>query len=118
VHGQTWSSSLPRAAGYVRAPLTLCPTVPACVLWHVRAAQEVTIKLSDQGGGIARSVMPRLWSYTHTTASPLSPQLRYSSRPLPMAGFALGLPMSRLVLPPHANARASVRLITPPASAV
>ena len=55
------------------------------------------MRISDQGGGIPRLVMPRLWSYTHTTASPLSPQLRYSTKPLPMAGFGYGLPMSRLV---------------------
>lgn len=28
---------------------------------------EVTIKVSDQGGGIARSIMSKIWSYTYTT---------------------------------------------------
>jgi len=64
-----------------------------------RFGQEVTIKLSDQGGGIARSDMKRIWSYSHTTATPLSAEQRYIARQLPMAGFGYGLPMSRLVRP-------------------
>ena len=31
--------------------------------------EDVAIKVSDQGGGIPRSAMPRIWSYLYTTAA-------------------------------------------------
>ena len=32
--------------------------------------EDVVIKISDEGGGIPRSHMPRIWSYLFTTATP------------------------------------------------
>ena len=32
--------------------------------------EDVVIKISDEGGGIKRSHMPRIWSYLFTTATP------------------------------------------------
>ena len=32
--------------------------------------EDVVIKISDEGGGIARSHLPRIWSYLFTTAPP------------------------------------------------
>lgn len=30
--------------------------------------EDITIKVSDEGGGIPRSGMPRIWTYLYTTA--------------------------------------------------
>jgi pyruvate dehydrogenase kinase 2/3/4 len=66
--------------------------------------EDVTIKVSDEGGGIARSNMKRIWSYLFTTAkkeivedmlnSDESAQDFNTSAPL--AGLGYGLPISRL----------------------
>ena len=57
---------------------------------------EVAIKISDQGGGISRAGMDRIWSYTYTTAAPevLAPDSGTTTAPI--AGFGHGLPLSRL----------------------
>jgi pyruvate dehydrogenase kinase 2/3/4 len=55
--------------------------------------------VSDEGGGIPRSGMPRVWTYMYTTAklpSAAEDDLR-SDFKAPMAGFGYGLPLSRLV---------------------
>ncbi|XP_078443552.1 pyruvate dehydrogenase (acetyl-transferring) kinase, mitochondrial-like [Wolffia australiana] len=61
-------------------------------------AEDVTIKISDEGGGIPRSGLPKLFSYLYSTAEP--PQLHYPDNVndgrVTMAGFGYGLPISRL----------------------
>lgn len=65
--------------------------------------EDITIKISDEGGGIPRSGMPLIWSYMYTTApNPIlsddNDDVHYhehNNRP-PMAGFGYGLPISRL----------------------
>eukprot|EP00478_Filoreta_tenera_P000471 GABV01000473.1.p1 GENE.GABV01000473.1~~GABV01000473.1.p1 ORF type:complete len:231 (+),score=60.49 GABV01000473.1:614-1306(+) len=88
--------------------------VPEVHVIIVQSSDEVTIKISDQGGGIPRSMLPKLFSYTYTTAeTPLGGDeaLRASTgssvssgsggEPLiglvraPLAGFGYGLPLSR-----------------------
>jgi len=63
--------------------------------------EDVSIKISDEGGGIARSQFKKIWSYTFST----SPQdhlyneatwYSESGRSAPLAGFGSGLPLSRL----------------------
>ncbi len=60
--------------------------------------EDVIIKISDQGGGIPRSQMEKIWSYLFTTANPniqsgfLNHQQNDS---LILAGLGYGLPMSR-----------------------
>jgi pyruvate dehydrogenase kinase 2/3/4 len=61
--------------------------------------EDVTIKISDEGGGIPRSGISRIWTYLYTTAKP--PQLSgdasyHSDFQAPMAGLGYGLPISRL----------------------
>lgn len=68
-------------------------------------AEDVAIKISDKGGGIPRSGMQRLWTYSFTTAGNTAEKMEMlegdSSRAKPiMAGFAHGLPLSRI----HARA--------------
>lgn len=64
--------------------------------------EDITIKVSDEGGGIPRSGLPRIWTYLYTTArSPLEDMERESGSegsdgPAVLAGYGYGLPISRL----------------------
>lgn len=68
----------------------------------VDGATDVTIRISDEGGGIKRKNLDQVWSYLHTTAK--SPPLLggedrghgSGSNVAPLAGFGVGLPLSRL----------------------
>ena len=64
--------------------------------------EDVVIKVSDEGGGIRRTHMPRIWSYLFTTATPAfgSDASVFSSTgdhgtDTPLAGLGYGLPISR-----------------------
>ena len=59
---------------------------------------EVVIKVSDEGGGLARSAMSKVWSYFFTTARTPGETLAGLdfSRDSPAAGLGFGLPLSRL----------------------
>lgn len=65
--------------------------------------EDVTIKISDEGGGFRRSELGCVWSYLFTTARLPAKELLaledrrcHSNRPDPIAGFGYGLPLSRL----------------------
>jgi pyruvate dehydrogenase kinase 2/3/4 len=61
--------------------------------------EDVTIKVSDEGGGIPRSGLPRIWTYLYSTASsPLSDMdtTGETDGPAVLAGYGYGLPISRL----------------------
>ena len=61
--------------------------------------EDITIKISDEGGGIPRSVIPLVWTYMYTTVETtpnLDPDFNKSDFKAPMAGFGYGLPISRL----------------------
>ncbi|KAJ4414292.1 [Pyruvate dehydrogenase (acetyl-transferring)] kinase isozyme 2 [Gnomoniopsis sp. IMI 355080] len=61
--------------------------------------EDITIKITDEGGGIPRSAIPLVWTYMYTTvdATPsLDPDFDKSDFKAPMAGFGYGLPISRL----------------------
>ena len=66
----------------------------------------MVIKVSDEGGGIKRSNMNRIWSYLFTTANPAilegmlgsgaeDRNLRDFDTNSPLAGLGYGLPISR-----------------------
>jgi len=64
--------------------------------------EDVVIKISDEGGGIPRSHLPRIWSYLFTTAPPAFERgdNEFSSTgdhgtDTPLAGLGYGLPISR-----------------------
>jgi pyruvate dehydrogenase kinase 2/3/4 len=63
---------------------------------------DFSIKVSDQGYGMCRRSMSRIWTYLHTTADRKTQEalLRGGSQEIgasaPMAGFGYGLPLSRL----------------------
>lgn len=59
-----------------------------------RGRKDVTIKLSDEGGGIRRSELDKLFNYMYSTApQPPSPDAADTT---PLAGYGYGLPVSRL----------------------
>ncbi|KAJ3399645.1 hypothetical protein HDU80_007713 [Chytriomyces hyalinus] len=59
--------------------------------------EDITIKISDEGGGIRRSGLPLIWTYLYTTAEKQELESNlYSDFRAPMAGFGYGLPLSRL----------------------
>ncbi|KAL4203019.1 hypothetical protein AMTRI_Chr02g224140 [Amborella trichopoda] len=58
--------------------------------------EDVTIKISDEGGGIPRSGLPKIFTYLYSTArSPLEEDMNTTSGAT-MAGYGYGLPISRL----------------------
>lgn len=63
-------------------------------------AEDVTIKVSDEGGGIPRSDLPRIFTYLYSTAeNPLDEEdLAIGTTPgmVTMAGYGVGIPISRL----------------------
>ncbi|KAG8063259.1 hypothetical protein GUJ93_ZPchr0003g16667 [Zizania palustris] len=58
-------------------------------------AEDVTIKISDEGGGIPRSGLSRLFTYLYSTAEN-SPDLDGHNGGVTMAGYGFGIPISRL----------------------
>lgn len=71
-------------------------------------SEDITIKISDEGGGIARSNLPLVWTYLYTTMPDDSQQeligdntngegsQNASTIKAPMAGYGYGLALSRL----------------------
>ncbi|EKM57937.1 uncharacterized protein PHACADRAFT_116406 [Phanerochaete carnosa HHB-10118-sp] len=64
----------------------------------VEGKEDITIKLSDEGGGIPRSAIPLIWTYMYTTmeGQNIDQDFQASDFKAPMAGFGYGLPLSRL----------------------
>ena len=61
--------------------------------------EDITIKVSDEGGGIARSGLPKIWTYLYSTASSPLTQLTeddIQNAPAVLAGYGYGLPLCRL----------------------
>ncbi|KAG1716810.1 hypothetical protein ID866_332, partial [Astraeus odoratus] len=65
----------------------------------VEGSEDITIKISDEGGGIPRRAVPLVWTYMYTTMGGQSIDKDYHAGDFqaPMAGFGYGLPLSRLV---------------------
>ncbi|XP_792733.3 pyruvate dehydrogenase (acetyl-transferring) kinase isozyme 2, mitochondrial [Strongylocentrotus purpuratus] len=59
-----------------------------------KGKEDVTIKVSDEGGGIPKSEIDLLFNYMYSTA-PAPPKPGVSIIP-PLAGYGYGLPISRL----------------------
>ncbi|KAL7853662.1 hypothetical protein AOLI_G00205060 [Acnodon oligacanthus] len=56
--------------------------------------EDLSIKISDQGGGVPLRKIDRLFNYMYSTAP--TPKLNSSQTAAPLAGFGYGLPISRL----------------------
>ncbi|KKA27999.1 hypothetical protein TD95_004850 [Thielaviopsis punctulata] len=74
-------------------------TFPVTKVIVAEGKEDITIKVSDEGGGIPRSAIPLVWTYMYTTVDrtpSLDPDFNKSDFKAPMAGFGYGLPISRL----------------------
>jgi len=65
----------------------------------VEGETDISIRISDQGGGIERSRLPLAWSYLHSTVN--DPRLQMDlleNRRIRtvLAGYGVGLPLARL----------------------
>lgn len=69
------------------------PSLPPIKVRVSLGGEDVTIKMSDKGGGVPLSKIDRLFSYMYSTAP--TPHLGTSGG-APLAGFGYGLPISRL----------------------
>lgn len=58
----------------------------------VKGREDITIRITDQGGGIPRSHMDNLFAYHYSTAPHPDQQITIA----PLAGYGYGLPLSRL----------------------
>lgn len=68
--------------------------VPPIEVTVSQGREDITVKISDRGGGIPRSQADQLFKYMYSTA----PQPTASSdvHTVPLAGYGYGLPISRL----------------------
>ncbi|TRY90448.1 hypothetical protein DNTS_011811 [Danionella cerebrum] len=66
---------------------------PAVHAQVVLGHEDLTVKVSDRGGGVPLRKIDRLFTYTYSTAP--RPQMD-TSRATPLAGYGYGLPLSRL----------------------
>ncbi|XP_061885225.1 pyruvate dehydrogenase kinase, isozyme 4 isoform X1 [Entelurus aequoreus] len=68
--------------------------LPAVKVRVSLGTEDLTIKMSDRGGGVPLRKIERLFSYMYSTAP--SPVHLDNARNAPLAGFGYGLPISRL----------------------
>lgn len=56
------------------------------------------LQVSDEGGGIPRSGIARIWTYMYSTAKIPMPDMEEvgDTQPVVLAGYGYGLPLSRL----------------------
>ncbi|KAK6535315.1 [Pyruvate dehydrogenase (acetyl-transferring)] kinase isozyme 4 [Orbilia ellipsospora] len=72
---------------------------PAVKVIVTEGREDITIKISDEGGGIPRSAIPLVWTYMYTTVDKtpdIEPGDERGDFQAPLAGFGYGLPISRL----------------------
>uniref|UniRef100_G3NI49 Protein-serine/threonine kinase n=1 Tax=Gasterosteus aculeatus aculeatus TaxID=481459 RepID=G3NI49_GASAC len=68
-------------------------TLPPVEVMVALGDEDLSIKMSDRGGGVPFRRMDKLFSYMYSTAP--APRIGERTRP-PLAGFGYGLPISRL----------------------
>lgn len=71
---------------------TACSDYPPIKVLLVKGKEDLTIKVSDRGGGIPRSQSDLLFQYMYSTAPRPEPHAHNA----PLAGYGYGLPLSRL----------------------
>ncbi|XP_022706058.1 pyruvate dehydrogenase (acetyl-transferring) kinase, mitochondrial-like isoform X1 [Varroa jacobsoni] len=80
-----------RAVVERHGPDTDSDKFPPLRILIVKGEEDITIRLSDMGGGIPRSASDLLFQYMYSTAPEPSP-----TDSAPLAGYGYGLPLSRL----------------------
>lgn len=76
-----------------------CESFPPVKVVIAQGEEDITIKISDEGGGIPRRHMDQVWTYMYTSAEDtptLEHDANHSDFRAPLAGFGYGLPISRL----------------------
>eukprot|EP01134_Creolimax_fragrantissima_P004323 CFRG4323T1 len=74
-------------------------SLPAIKVVLTHGQEDLTIKISDEGGGISRSDIGSIFTYLYTTADTPMDEDDMTSADMnnaPLAGFGYGLPISRL----------------------
>ncbi|XP_068715847.1 pyruvate dehydrogenase (acetyl-transferring) kinase isozyme 2, mitochondrial-like isoform X1 [Montipora capricornis] len=66
--------------------------LPPLKVLITKGKQDLTVKISDQGGGIPKSRIDQVFEYHYTSA----PEPLKTGGTAPMAGYGYGLPLSRL----------------------
>ncbi|MGH0152529.1 UNVERIFIED_CONTAM: hypothetical protein FKN15_045692 [Acipenser sinensis] len=69
------------------------PSLPPIKVMVALGDEDLSLKMSDRGGGVPLRKIEKLFSYMYSTAP--TPQVDHSER-APLAGFGYGLPISRL----------------------
>ena len=72
---------------------------PSVRLVVAEGNEDITVKISDEGGGIPRSGMPSIWTYMYSTAKSPLPESEDDlvvGGTTVLAGYGYGLPLSRL----------------------
>jgi len=67
--------------------------IPPVEVTVVRGREDISVKISDKGGGIPRSQVDQIFKYMYSTAPQPS---RSEIHTVPLAGYGYGLPLSRL----------------------
>lgn len=67
-------------------------TMPAIKVLVCQSDKDITIKISDQGGGVERAASNKMFKYLYTT----NPIASLTKESVPLSGFGYGLPLSRL----------------------
>ncbi|XP_053118688.1 pyruvate dehydrogenase kinase, isozyme 2 isoform X3 [Hemicordylus capensis] len=68
------------------------PTLPPIKVMVALGQEDLSIRMSDRGGGVPLRKIERLFSYMYSTA----PKPELGTGGTPLAGFGYGLPISRL----------------------
>ena len=84
-----------------RSPPSSCVFQRASLAASLAALRHQALQVSDEGGGIPRSGLSKIWTYLYSTAhSPLEEMARDggdgADGPAVLAGYGYGLPISRL----------------------
>jgi len=68
--------------------------LPPIKVLLTKGEEDVSIKITDKGGGIRRSLSDVLFNYMYSTAPAPSPTSVHNT--VPLAGYGFGLPLSKL----------------------
>jgi len=81
-------------------------SIPPVTVEIMKGSFDVTVKVSDRGGGIRPDVLEKVWNYGYTTTREVSQDLMDVGSPLldamnqrharSVAGYGFGLPLSRV----------------------
>ncbi|KAH0624743.1 hypothetical protein JD844_032500, partial [Phrynosoma platyrhinos] len=90
-------AEIKRSSNSMRATVELhegkCESYPSIKTLLTLGKEDLSIKISDKGGGVPLRKIDRLFNYMYSTAP--RPSLE-PSRAVPLAGYGYGLPISRL----------------------